>query len=238
MIARRDVLAGEGVFAAASAVPGLASAPPIFNPAPGAHRLTRRIERELGPAVQLVVERSWAIAFNPAGRGFEVAGRQLAVSVDAPPELAELAAIERARREDSAFPMMLDASGRMITRQDAPVDGNLAKAIDAVRGRLQSSLSDPTDLSAGTRFLDALQQAGQQVVSAWPADLFAPGSLERSQPREVALPDGTTGTVSVRETGLADPLTGLMQRFERQVETRIGSRTKSGRELFTLARET
>lgn len=208
-----------------------------FAPLPGRYRLARRVTRQLGEHDRLVIERAWSIAFVPQGRGFLVEGRPAGLVVDTPPELAFLARIERERPETGVFPLSLDERGLMIGPAGAPAGGDLAAALDAVRGRLAQQLAQ-AERSAAERFLDHLQRAGEEALTRWPRDLFAPERDAVAEAREVPLPDGRTGALALALAATRDPATGLMQRLERRLETRTGQGVRSGSELFTLTRET
>lgn len=217
--------------------PALASAA-RFAPGDLPGRLTRTVERQLGRAGKLTVSRAWSVRFLAAGRGYRVDGEQLEVTVDAPPVLADLARIERERVEDAMFPLMLDPAGQMMDDAAVSAEAALAAAVDGVRKRLAARAVSGRDLAEAERFLEALQAAGQGAVAAWPRDLFAPGARSAADSQVVTLPDGTSGTVSIATETASDPVTGLMQRFERRVETRIGTQSRFGKETFVLALKT
>ena len=241
MIGRRHLVGLLSLLPAAAMLPGAvlaAPAAPAFAPDTAPFRLIRRVERELRDRALLVVERAWSIRFVPQGQGFRLEGKQVDVAVDAPAELDFLANMERDRVEDDMFPLLLSSGGEIMGRSDAPADDVLADAIEAVRGKLARQLGLGDDKAAAERFLTQLQRAGEQSQAGWPATLFAPGTLDNAEQREVPLPDGRTGEVIIRTLATSDPDTGLMQRFERRVETRLGDSSRSGLERFTLTPQT
>lgn len=205
-----------------------------FVPGAVACRLTRTVVRQLGRAGKLTVTREWSVRFATAGRGYRVTGEQAGVTVDAPPVLADLARIERERVEDSMFPLMLDPAGRMMDDAAVSAEAALADAVQDVRRRLADRAVSGRDLAEAERFLEALQAAGQGTVAAWPRDLFAPGARSTTESQTVALPGGATGTVTVTTETTSDRASGLMERFERRVETRIGTQSRLGTETFIL----
>ena len=238
MIARRDLLGAVSLLPAAALLPGAvlaASAVTPFAPGTTPFRLVRRVERELRDGARLVVERAWSIRFLPQGQGYRLEGKQADVSVDAPAALAFLADMERGRVEEDMFPLQIGANGEIMGQGSASSDATLAHAIEAVREKLARQFVQPDDRVAAERFLTQLQRAGEQALAGWPAILFAPGSLDRSEERAVPLPGGRTGAVTIRTLATSDPVTGLMQRFERRVETRLDTSARSGLERFTLA---
>lgn len=209
-----------------------------FAPAAGPYRLTRTVERQLGRAGKLVVARTWALTFTQQARGFGVTGAQTGVTIDAPPVLAPLAQIERERVEEAMFPLLLDGSGVMAARAAGRSDDAVAEAVEAVRARLATQQFTAGDLALASQFMDSLQAAGHSALAAWPLDLFAPGNRSATDRREVALPGGTTGTLTIATTAAADPATGVMQHFERRIDTVVSGLTKTGKERFDLALQT
>lgn len=240
MIARRPLLGAGWTVALVAMVPRAAVATvggPRFRPGEGRFRLNRRVERELRGDARLAVERAWSIRFQPQGAGYLVYGRQAEVTIDAPPRLAFLADMERARVEEGMFPLLLDTGGGIMGRSQAGTDDMLGRAVAAVRERLDRHFADPDERASAEQFLTELQRAGDEVLADWPAMLFAPGMLDRVDERPVPLPRGETGRVIVQTRASSDPASGLMQRFERRIETRLGDSARSGLERFTLAPE-
>jgi hypothetical protein len=70
----------------------------------------------------------------------------------------------------------------------------------------------------------------------WPTDLFSPARGESLESREVALPDGTRGSISVRIQGEGLVPGGLPQRVERTVLTDLGGSKRTSREIWTFER--
>lgn len=207
-----------------------------FAPAAHPYRLARRVERQLHGGARLTVERRWSLKFTVQGRGYLVDGHQTSVMVDAPPALAFLAQMERDRLENDMFPLMLDEAGQILSVASSSADEALATAVEQVRKRLEAALGDGRDLAE--RFLAELQQAGEQSLAAWPANLLAPGALDREEHRAVPLPGGRSGSITVRTLASSDPATGVMERFERQVTSRLDDSVREGLERFSLSPET
>lgn len=238
MIGRRHLVGLLSLLPVATILPraALAAPPaPAFAPGDAPLRLIRRVERELRDGALLVVERAWSVRFLPQGSGYRLEGRQADVTVDAPAELAFLADMERSRVEHGMFPLLLSQGGEIMGQSAAPADEALGHAIEAVRGKLARQFGEGDERAAAERFLTQLQRAGEQALAGWPAILFAPGTIDHAEQREVPLPDGRIGEVVIRTLATSDSETGLMQRFERRVETRIGSSARTGLERFTLA---
>jgi hypothetical protein len=235
---RRTAVSWLALLPVWAAIPAAHAASGRFAPLQRPYRLARRVERQLGTSGgQLVVERSWSIRFVPQGRAFVAEGALLGINVEAPPALAALAQIERERDEPQLFPMLLDGAGQMLDAPEGRSDTALTQAIDTVRKTVTARSSGQDDRAQAEQFFAALQTAGQTVLAQWPRSLFAPAAMADTAERSIDLPDGSTGTVTVRTSAASDPQTGLMQRFERQVDTAYGSQFRRGRELFTLAPE-
>lgn len=207
-----------------------------FAPAAHPYRLARRVERQLQGGARLTVERRWSLKFAVQGRGYLVDGHQTGVTVDAPPALAFLAQMERDRLENDMFPLMLDAAGQILSATSSRADEALSTAVEQVRKRLEAAFGDGSDMAE--RFLAELQQAGEQSLAAWPANMLAPGAFDREEHRTVPLPDGRNGSITVRTLASSDPATGLMERFERQVTSRLGDSLREGLERLSLSPET
>lgn len=208
-----------------------------FTPPTVPLRLTRTVERQLGQSGKLVVARSWSIAFAAATPGFHLNGKQADVAIDAPPMLAELARIERARVEEGMFPMLLDPAGAIADSDGMRSDQALEAAIDAVRARLSAEPLAAGDKALAERFMASLQAAGQGALAAWPHDLFAPGSRAETVSRDVRLPDGKIGNLTIMTTASSDVTSGLMRSYERRIVTEVGGQARTGAERFALTIE-
>ena len=211
---------------------------PGFSPRATPYRLVRRVERDLRDRTRLVVERTWSIRFLPLEQGYRVDGRQTGIGVDAPAALDFLVRIERERIEEAMFPLLLDSRGLAAGGACVHTDAALAKAVGEVRSRLNRILIDGDERAQAARFLTHLQRAGENALSAWPAALFAPGHIDMVEQRTVPLPDGLPGKVAVHTVASSNRTTGLMEHFQRTVETRIAGGTRTGLERFTLTPET
>lgn len=220
------------LLAASRAAAAMVAAP--FAPPRVPLRLTRTVERQLGQSGTLVVARSWSIAFEAAERGFQLSGKQADVAINAPPMLAGLARIEQARVEDGMFPMLLDQAGAIANTGAIRSDQALATAIEMVRARLSAEPLAAGDKALAERFMASLQAAGQGALAAWPHDLFAPGSRAETVSREVRLPDGKVGTLTILTTATCDAASGLMRGYERRIVTEVEGQSRTGAEQFAL----
>lgn len=222
-------------IAGAASERAMASSGARFVPPAGPMLYTRRLERGLKDGASIVVSRSFSVVFQRQGDGYRVEGRQVGVDVSAPDALAEFARIERERKEPGVFPLILGPSG-LIQGTDGPrssstVEAALREATSRIRAREMA----PADKDALQQFILAIHQSAGKLVSELPADLFAPIQPERRESREVALPDGEAGEVTVLFTAQADPVTGLMREAVREVVTALGSDQRRTVESWQLA---
>lgn len=230
------LLAGLCTFA--PALPGLAAPPSALLPAllapDGAPLvLTRTLTRLLPDGRTIVVRRSYALRVTTEAAGAIVLdGRQIAVTVEAPPLLAALARLERARVDDGLFPIRLDPHGRIVSDRRTPPG-------DAAGARQETlALLGTADLAAADRAEAerAIERLASGATSDWPADLFAADASDSRSERRVALPDGSFGTVTL-EVRRPAPSADRLLDVERIVTTRLGGSERVVRESWTLARQ-
>ena len=231
MILRR-VLAAAGAFAL------LAGAAPLgaqqreaagFVAPTGPMKLTRVLERALGDGNAVVVTRSWRVRFEPRAGGFLVEGEQIAVDVQAPARLAAMAEVVRANPQAGLFPIRLDAAGLIV--RDAPAD------LPPVPGLTEAAREYVADRSAAARaeamrYVLAVQQAGAEMTTRWPQDLFFP-TAARGDERTLPVAGGE-GSLTVRFEGTLDREGERLAAAERRSVTRVGDSTRTSRETWRL----
>lgn len=230
-----------GAALAVLAVPAGLAAPspahaqlPAFRAPKGPLVLTREVRRTLADGQQLVVRRRYLVRIHAAEGGFAVTGDLTGVEVEAPAAMADLAEVERQRPDLGLFPLQLDATGLIVGRP-APLE-----TVDAARARsAMTAYLARTDLTAAERtaaqaMAAKLQAQGQAAGNAWPADLFRPAPGKRSEERELALPDGRSGHVTVTVEA-SDGAGGLLAQMERRVITRLDGTERLSLERWTLA---
>jgi hypothetical protein len=196
--------------------------------------LSRTVAHAMADGAEISVTRTYRVRPTPAPDGWLVEGDSIAVEVDAPPQLAALAEMERRRDDSGTFPMRLDRDGMLAPLPAArPTDSETARqAGDLIAARIgESDASDDQKLAA-TAMARALVAAGQGKRIAWPVDLFRPIAAERIETLEI---EG--GTVTIALTAQADLQSGLMQRFERRVTTQISGSERVVREHWELRRD-
>lgn len=237
MTDRRNVLR---LSAAALLLPMLsagiahAAGPARFAPPAGPMLYSRRLERAMGGGYRFVVERRFAVRFVQVTGGFRVDGEQVGVEVEAPGALAEFARIERERLEAGLFPLLLDAEGGIAGGMATPLATRLDEAVRAALDQVGAQEHAPAERSELERFIVAFHQGATRLMTELPQDLFAPGS-PRHETREVALPGGDSGAVTVSFAATRDPTTGVMREALREVLTTLEGGQRRTLENWTLA---
>jgi hypothetical protein len=219
---------------ATRAIAATSSAGVLIQPPSGPMSFTRRLERGLAGGAKLVVSRRFAVRFSPATQGWTLTGEQVDVSVEAPERIAPLAAIERRRKETGLFPLVLDREGMIVRESVATPAEELDQAIAVVREDLARRNLAADEAKAYDRFIRAVHDAGAKMSSSLPKDLFAPRDMASHAVREVALPDGDTGTIEIDFTATIDPATGVMRQARRDIVTAIGDDRRLTREDWSL----
>lgn len=228
-------VAAVPVAANSDPAPAQLAAQSLFTAPSGALVLVREVHRALARGQELVTRRSYAVRFVRDGEGWLVEGDLIASEIDAPPELAALAQIEKGRRDEGLFPLRLDRHGMIIDQQGArdPAAGIQARTmIDDTIAKLPLRAGDQA-VAAGMVNRIASQSAA--TGGTWPVDLFRPSTANSTESRSVPLPDGSAGTVTVtiNSERASD---GLLASFQRQIVTELGGTRRESREIFRLAR--
>jgi hypothetical protein len=229
------------LIAAGALLPVLASPPARalgagrFAPPATPMRYSRTLRREMADGSAFAVTRDFAVRFVPEGLGYRVAGDQIAVTVDAPPRLAEFAELERQRRELGLFPLALDEQGLIHGARGPVQTAELEAAVRAALKIFDTRAHSRAERAALDRFVNNLHQNATHLVTELPRDLFAPANADRTATQSVALPDGPAGAVSVHLTGRSDPATGLMERARREVLTELAGDRRRTVESWILA---
>lgn len=205
-----------------------------FAPPSGPMLYTRRLERSLADGAKLTVSRSFAVRIEPAGGGYRVTGEQVGVEVEAPEKLASFARIERERTELGLFPLTLDARGRILGDEPAPIDTRIEGAVREAVAMIEQRPRPPAERAELLRFVEAVHLSAGTLVSELPLDLFAPSPEPRRESGNVALPGGETGAVSVMFTAIVDPANGLMREARREVVTEFGGESRLTVESWQL----
>ena len=222
-------LPGTRVLAAAPAVSArfVAPARPMV--------LTRTLVRALADSRRIVTRRTWQLAFRQTATGYVVDGVLVDSQVDAPPQLAALARIERERPDGGLFPLTLDSAGLIAAATSPDTAASVAAARGAAAQSIAGSALAASDRGQAHDVLGALAAAAQQGAFTWPRDLFLLGSRHREDRRDIAAGTGQAGSVTVI-VDVREPVDGALPRqISRRVVTRIGSHEQSSEEQWSLA---
>ena len=222
------------ISAGSLGAPSAAAAQAQFSPPSEQLVLTRTVIRNLSGGKQILVKRRYAIQFVADGQGYVVNGRQLDVTVEVPPMLNGLAAIERGRAESGLFPAWVDGAGVIMQKPATlQVGGSAATAMSSAAQTLISGSNISADRKQeSAHYLGEL--TAQPAGSPWPADLFHAAPGERRQHRVIALPNGTQGEVDIVVRVAALMPCGLPTSFEREITTVLDGTSQVSRELWTL----
>lgn len=193
-------------------------------------KLTRVLERRLGDGNAIVVSRSWRVRFVPRAAGYRVEGEQIAVAVEAPPRLAQLAEVERNKPQSGDFPILLDDAGQIVGDESAD-----PSAIPGLTEAARAFLSDRPEARRGEalQYVAAVQQAGARMASRWPRDLFFP-VVPREERRKLPLPGGGEGALQVGFQGSLDPAGRRLATARRRIVTQVGESERVSLETWRL----
>ncbi len=156
------------------------------------------------------------------------------VSVECPPSLQALAEIERSRPDTGMFPIRLDAAGMIAGGQPAAAGEAIDRAADLAARQIGASGLVAIDMLQAQAFIR--QMRDRPAASQWPADLFRPGASHRSETREVPLPGGQTGHVTIEIAANSAGHGGLLASLERTVTTDLAGDKRVTREQWTLGK--
>ncbi|WP_296675358.1 hypothetical protein [Novosphingobium sp.] len=201
-----------------------------FNP-PRSAVITRTLWRLLSDGQAIVVTRRYDVRFVRAQDGFRLEGSLIDTAVNAPPELAALAEIERSRA-DHAFPILLDRAGRIQT------DGTLAAPVSPDTLTAHSlKVVEKSQVPVSGRQEILRQLAGLTAMpghSPTPAELFDPHAANHRETRTLALPGGMLGEVELSTKVEAAAGARLPSRVEKVTTTRLAGTTNVSREVWTV----
>ncbi|WP_126665484.1 hypothetical protein [Croceibacterium ferulae] len=215
--------------------PPPADGPPLrFDPPATPMLYTRRLQRELKDGKLFVVTRSFAIRFERAEGGFRVTGEQVAVEVDAPPQLDRFVQMERERVEDGLFPLQLTEAGQIVGLKKVAPAEQLDDAIAQVLATIAEVVKPAADAEQLGRFARAIHENALLLLTTLPPDLFAPERAQHQESRTLNLPDGSEGVVTASYRMARAPTTGLLTEAQREVITVVGGHHKRTVESWTL----
>ncbi|MFM6829538.1 MAG: hypothetical protein ACKOVA_04255 [Novosphingobium sp.] len=233
---RNVLLFGSAIALAttASAERPISAAPlTAFSAPKGPVILTRELRRAVGRSHQIITRRSYEIRFVREGSGWRVDGTLIGSEVEAPEGLAELAALEKARKDDGLFPLTLDSQG-LIVAQRAPNDAVTAdKARVAASAAVEKINMATADKAVARQMIQRIATQSQAAGGNWPVDLFRPPVEPVSDVREVPLPGGKQGRVTVTMQASAG-FDGQLRQLDRRVLTEIDGTSRLSTETWSM----
>lgn len=197
--------------------------------------LTRTWRRTLPDGKEVVARRSYSVRFARDGDGYRVEGELVSSVVEAPPSLRAIAELEQARPDKGLFPIRLDRRGQILPTDGAPQNQSPSHADGAqvANGRIGGSqLSDDEKAQAIGFVQEVLDRGGS--MAAWPQDLFHPQPGTHKVTRELALPGGASGAVTVSTDAQLSRDGSMLGRVDRVVQTDLGGDRRIVRETWTL----
>ena len=217
-----------------SGAPAIAASPDGFAPPASRLLLTRTLSRALAGGKAVTTRRSYDVRILRDGDGYRVEGRLIEATVDAPPSLAALAAIERQRTDEGLFPIMLDARGMIVGGGAGQSGESLEHAAAIAAQRIGIAGLPAPEIRAAQSFIAQLQASSPR--SQWPADVFHPQPGRRREQRAVTLPGGGEGNITIEIAGNGPGTSGQIAALERIVTTQLGGDRRMTREHWQLSR--
>jgi hypothetical protein len=198
-------------------------------------RLERVLERGLHGGGAIIVRRSWIVTFARQSRGIIATGTQSQVEINAPPQLAGLARLEKQRDTGAMFPIMLSDSGEILVPGNNAEDREtIAAALRLAEDMIARSPGPASERARLRHYLAEMHRAGSGALDALPTDLLFPAgeTIERSE--TVNLPDGLKGSFSLAYTAQPHADAPWLHHAQRRVETVLGDLSSATREAWSL----
>ncbi|HVR90086.1 MAG TPA: hypothetical protein VHG29_03185 [Novosphingobium sp.] len=208
-----------------------------FAPPAAEMVLTRTIHRSLTGGKELLARRRYAVRIVPDGAGYRVDGQLIDCAVEAPAALQAIAELERKRPESGPFPLLLDATGRIVEATASRSTDAVRQGAALVTSRVAQSALSLAEKAQAETFLSALAARGASGAE-WPRDLFRPAPGHRSEVKRLTLPGGGEGTVTVSTAARTSSANGLLEAIERVVVTDMGGDRRETREEWSLSAST
>lgn len=236
MSGRSVLLAGIAVVAPAIAGAALPSpaATAQFQPPEGPVMISRTVVRSLIDGKEVRATRRYLVWFEREGDGWRIDGELREVTVDVPPLLEPFAELERNRVEPGFFPIRLDSAGRMKTRLGPPIgDASIARGVALGEMMIAGALTSTNARNQATTMLTQVVMAGNGGT-AWPVDMFNPARPDTLETRDIALPDGSRGSIKVAIQSRVAAGERVPSRVERTVETELSGSTRRSHEIWVI----
>ncbi len=203
---------------------------------PGAPMLfRRRLMREMAGGHAIIAERGFEVRFLAQGGGYRVEGAQISSTIEAPPVLARIAELERARIETGLFPLMLGVDGMIRAGPEAQPLAELDEAVDLALAQIRQAIPEAPEQREASAFILRLQQAAGSIGTQMPRDLFVPPADAAPLIRAIDLPGGDSGQIEINFRGRISAASGLMVEAERIITTTVGETRRSTVENWSLA---
>jgi hypothetical protein len=197
-------------------------------------RLRRNLVRSLKDGATIEVVREWSCRFEKLGAGARMQGHQVAVSVEAPPPLKAMAAIEQGRDASGFLPLELDRTGLIVDWSHVSTSG-VGNAVRQAIAMLESAVGDTGGKQTSSEFVMSVGNTAAEMVSQIPRDLLFPTPGRQVEARPVELAEGVVGSYEVAIAAQVDPATGLLRTFERRVTTKVGDSSRLSSETWEIA---
>jgi hypothetical protein len=202
----------------------------------GSFDLRRILVRGLSDGKAITVTRQWRCDMVPEGEIIRVSGEQIDVSVEAPEQLAPLAAIERRRKVTGLFPATINADGLLDQAHIGTAPEDITAAINAAMDVYAARGASAETRASAASFLSSLSQRSAEMISNVPPNLFFPTPGEQRIEREIVLPDGNIGGYSLVLRAQAEDETGMLKESSREVITRVEESERKSRESWEMTR--
>lgn len=235
-------LAGLGAGLGIIGVPKLTLAPLSATPAPLLRLpdttliLSRRLERGLGvDGAAIIVTRRWQVRFDRQARGIIVTGEQISAEVKAPPQFAQLSAIEQQRDAAGMFPILLSDTGVIMPSSASFTPSeDIASALRAAEAYIAQQDVPPDQRDAIRFYLAQLHKAGSLQLDMMPPDLLFPAGRPAERNDTVALPGGLSGSFSFRYEAQPQADAPWLKHAECWIITRVEGLERRAHEVWTL----
>ncbi len=196
--------------------------------------ISRTIVRSLVDGKEVRATRRYLVWFEREGDGWRIDGELRDVTVEVPPVLEPFAELERNRVEPGFFPIQLDSAGRMKTRLGPPIgDSSRAQAVALGEMMIAGALTSTSARNQATTMLTQVVMAGNGGT-AWPIDIFNPVRPDTLETRDIALPDGSRGSIKIAIQAQVIANGSVPTRVERTVETELSGSTRRSHEIWTI----
>ncbi len=233
---RAILLAGFAALAPAvvAAKPATQIETAAFQPPEGPVMISRTVVRSLIDGKEVRATRRYLVWFLREDDGWRIDGELRDVTVDVPPLLEQFAELERNRVEPGFFPIFLDRAGRIRTRLGPPIgDASRARAVALGEMMIAGALVSTNARNQASTMLTQVVMAGNGGT-AWPLDIFSPAHADTVETRDIALPDGSRGSINIAMRSEGTTPGGLPSQVERTVTTDLSGTKRVSRETWTF----